>query len=123
MTKSNPIRDKKYLDGERLFTVYWQEMGDSRSTIRLQKWCLAHSIVNPKTQNVPTRMGLWKAMWRWAVENQDKSYEIWHDAIENNVASMNSKEAWQESWDKLVLNNAKTSFQNVTHTRKFYHDS
>lgn len=115
MTKSNPIRDKKYLDGERLFTVYWQEMGDSRSTIRLQRWCLAHSIVNPKTQNVPTRMGLWKAMWRFAVDNQDKAFDIWCDSSGFDLGSA------RKEWDRLILNNAKTSFQNVTHTRKFYH--
>jgi len=115
--KSNPIRDKKYLDGERLFTVYWQEMGDSRTTIRLQRWCLAHSIVNPKTQNVPTRMGLWKAMWRWAVENQDEAIKVWSEGMDYNKIDG----VVESEWNKLILNNAKTSFQNVTHTRKFYH--
>ena len=114
--KSNPIRDKKYLDGEQLFAVYWQEMGDGRSTIRLQRWCLAHSIVNPKTLNVPTRMGLWKAMWRWATENQNKAYEIWKSQFNNSVP----EEAHQLRWKREILKNAKTSFQNVTHKKAYY---
>ena len=115
--KSNPIRDKKYLDGEKLFIVYWQEMGEARSTIRLQAWCLSHSIVNPKSQNVPTRMGLWKAMWRWATENKDKAYKIWVKACDSE------NEEYPEysiEWNKIMLKNSKSAFQNVTHKKAYY---
>lgn len=121
--RSNPILDKKYLDGEQLFKVYWQEMGSARSTVRLQRWCLAHSIVNPKTQNVPTRMGLWKAMWRWASENRDIAYTVWREStvIEDGMAL--PTDSYKYEWDKLILKNAKTSFQNVRYAKAYYENA
>lgn len=118
---NNPIKDKKYLDGEQLFTVYWKDMGTARSTLRLQKWCLANSIVNPKTQNVPTRMGLWKVMWRWATENQEKSYPIWRNAVSSEIEDENLPEiGFQNDWKSLILKNAKTAFQNSIHLKNYY---
>lgn len=119
--RSNPILDKKYLDGEQLFKVYWQEMGSARSTVRLQRWCLSHSIVNPKTQNVPTRMGLWKAMWRWASENREQAKEIWKISVLDSYAEQANKNYFIEmDWKTLILKNAKTSFQNVRYAKAYY---
>ena len=118
---NNPFNDKKYLDGEQLFTVYWKEMGTARSTLRLQKWCLANSIVNPKTQNVPTRMGLWKVMWRWATENQDKSKEIWMKSMITDFPDIDVPDNGLDSvWKSLILKNAKTAFQSATHNKNYY---
>ena len=117
---SNPIMDKKYLDGEQLFKVYWQEMGTARSTGRLQKWCLANSIVNPKTFNVPTRMGLWKVMWRWATANQDKAYEIWKNSKPFDDSVEMALSIYQFEWEKLILKNARSAFQSSKHIKNWY---
>lgn len=118
--RSNPILDKKYLDGEQLFKVYWQEMGSARSTVRLQRWCLAHSIVNPKTQNVPTRMGLWKAMWRWASENRDEAFRVWISSTKGLETYSTPDLEFVAEWNKLIVKNAKTSFQNVRYAKAYY---
>ena len=107
---SNPILDKKYLPGKELFRVYYLEMGNGRSFGRLQKWCLSHQIVNPKTLNVPTRMGLWKAMWRWAAKNREEAWEI---------LSESTIDIPPEEWDELIKKHSMTSFQNVTFRREY----
>ena len=119
--KNNPFKTKSYLvqHAEQLFTVYWQEMGTARSVLKLQRWCLSHSIVDPKTQNVPTRMGLWKVMWRWATENQDKAKVIWKNSITELYPDAHT-ELMEENWNKTILKNAKTAFQNSTHLKNYY---
>lgn len=107
---NNCIMDKKYLDGERLYRVYWEEMGKARSFSKLQKWCLTHHVVNPKTLKVPTRMGLWKSMWRWAAKNRETAFKIYSEA-ETDITP--------EEWDELIVKYSKTSFQNVTYTKEY----
>ena len=114
--KSNPFIDSKYLDGEKLFRVYWLDMGNARSIGRLQKWCLSHEIVNPKTFNVPTRMGLWKTMWRWATRNQEQAKEIWIKSMGKDTSTLNVV----DDWDTVIHRNAKTAFQNITQLSNYY---
>jgi hypothetical protein len=106
----NPVLEKKYLDGEQLYKVYWKEMGNARSFNKLQKWCLSHQIVNPKTLTVPTRMGLWKAMWRWAAKNREKAFAIYSKA-ETAVTP--------EEWDEMIVKYSRTSFQNATFKKEY----
>lgn len=104
----------KYLDGEKLFTVYWAEMGSARSYAKLQKWCEANKIVNPKTQKVPGRMGLWKSMYRWAVNNPDKAYEIAQQGFRDSGDYLT-----RERWDAEMKEKVDTSYQSPNFTRRW----
>ncbi len=66
---------RKYIDGEKAFKYYFEELGAARNT-RL----LTTTVVkkNPLTDRKFTKDAFYKAMWRWACrpENENKSYSI-----------------------------------------------
>jgi hypothetical protein len=107
----NPILEKSYLTkhAKKLFTVYWEEMGNARSFNKLQKWCLKRQIVEPRSLNQPTRMGLWKAMWRWAAKNRDEAFEIYSKA----------PGTYPEEWSEMIVKYSRTSFQNKTFKKEY----
>lgn len=97
----------KYLDGEELFRTYWG-MGEAKSITRLKKWYESNDKPrNPRTGKYPDRMGLWKSMWRWAVDNMDDAYEIVNKAFMANGETMT-----RERWQKEMLSKATSSYQN-----------
>ncbi len=69
-----------YLDGEMLFKYYFQTMGTARSIDKLIRYCESTGIVHPVSGKPPTRMGVYKCMWRWATskDNQKKAFEIYN---------------------------------------------
>lgn len=69
---------KRFLDGEALFRHYFENMGDAGSMAKLVNMCAAQGKKNPHTGKPPTRMGVWKAMWTWALlpENLKTSKDI-----------------------------------------------
>jgi hypothetical protein len=71
------LQDRKYLpNGEILFKYYWQTMGDGRSYEKLAKWCGTEGYISPQTKVPPKRMAVWLCMWRWALHNPEKAFEI-----------------------------------------------
>lgn len=104
----------KYLDGEKLFTVYWAEMGTARSYGKLVNWCKSNGVINPKTQKVPGRMGIWKSMYRWAVNNQDKAFEIAQKGFMDGGEYLT-----RERWDKEMKEKVDTSYQSKNFTKRW----
>jgi len=87
----------QFLDGEKLFRLYWEDMGTSRSVAKLVNFCVSEGWTNPRTGKPPTRMGVWKAMWSWALkpENLQKSRQMFNDGmIESGI--LYTKEEWKE---------------------------
>jgi len=82
---------------EFLFDYYWRVMGAARSYYRLVPLCAEMGILNFKTGFPPTRMSIFKAIWRWAIrkENFDKAYEIANKALFNEGKFM-TREEWKE---------------------------
>lgn len=73
---------KKFIDGEKIFKDYWQEMGDARSLTTL-----AESFPrNPITGERISKDAGYKAMWRWACrpENQERAYRIFRKSSYGN---------------------------------------
>lgn len=64
--------------GEKLFKHYWVTMGTGRSLGGLRRFCEAEGILNPVLHTPPSLMGLEKAIYRWAIQNVEKSYEIFN---------------------------------------------
>lgn len=67
------------MDGEYLFKYYFETMGESRSLIKLIEHCKTEYMIHPEQGKPPTKMGIYKAIWRWATvkENQSKAWEIY----------------------------------------------
>jgi hypothetical protein len=101
-----------YLDGELLFKAY-HAMGQQHSFERLQRWCLEQKppIVNPATQTVPNRMGLWKSIWRWAGRNPDKAFEYYQVAYPDKS---------RLDFDTVLFSNRVSAYQTSTKLREFY---
>lgn len=102
------IKHYKYLDGEELFKEYFEVMGTARSVAKLVNWCVSRGTKNPLTGKPPTRMGVWKAMWRWALapENKEKAYEI----FKNSMATLGDFVA-PEDWNKFIKDRAAHGLQ------------
>ena len=114
---------KRYLDGKKLFEVYWVEMGGPRefggsaSYKKLEGWCKANNMIHPVLGTVG-RMGIWKSMWRWAVENQDESYAVAQKGVSQNGAYIT-----KERWEAEMFPKMKTSYQNKNKTARWEHEN
>jgi hypothetical protein len=103
-----------YMDGKRLFEVYWVEMGSARSIAKLQKWCITNDMVHPISGKPPTRMGIWKCMYRWAINNQKDAYDMAQDG-----ASQYGDFITPEDWATNMANKVTASWQNPDFARKY----
>jgi hypothetical protein len=72
MKKRNANLRESFMDGELLYRKYW-EMGDVRSFARLQL------SVKESTGILPTQMGVWKCIYRWASMNKNTAYQIYKE--------------------------------------------
>jgi hypothetical protein len=103
MSKMN-LGKVKYLDGERLFRLYFEEMGTAGSMAKLVNFCVSEGKKNPKTGKPPTRMSVWKAMWTWALlpENLATARKI----FDKNMSA--SGEFYSDAeWKEFVFTKAK----------------
>jgi|GEM_PF-1552179 len=102
------LKNYKFLDGEELFKKYFEEMGTARSINKLVKWCISSGKINPQTGKPPTRMGVWKAMWRWALlpENSSKAFEIFRKSL-----SSDGEFVGIEKWNEYIHSKAVHGLQ------------
>lgn len=111
---------QKVLDGEKLWRVYWIDMGSARSYQKVVNWCASNGVINPVTNQKLTRMGAWFAMWNWAKKNSDVAYEIANQGAMDN-ADFITPERWehelqQKVWTILLHN--KRRFEKWLRLRK-----
>ena len=111
------IRDS-YLDGEKLFRHYCK-MGGAKSIGILRRYAVSENMFDPTNNKEPTRMGVWKAMWRWASlkENRDTAYQLFLETHQQDIQddewlsqyfpdSINRKD-----WDALMLKRIDSAWQ------------
>lgn len=98
------------MDGEYLFKYYFETMGASRSIIKLIEHCRSEYMIHPEQGKPPTKMGIYKSMWRWATlkENQRKAYEIY-----NNADLGNEYEYFEtfEDWMAFLKDRIESAYQ------------
>ena len=96
------------MDGEVLYRKYF-ELGDAASFVRLQRFAEFKGMVDSKG-NIPTLMGIWKSMWRWAslLENKETAWSIYHQYD----PSMS-----REDWDRMMAEKIKKAWQFPTPSR------
>ena len=97
------------MNGGILFKYYFQTMGTARSMDKLSRFCKTEGIVN-KDGNPPTRMGLHKAMWRWAIrkENQQEAFEIYTSSELGRTFPVIP--SWEE-WIEYLRGKIETAYQ------------
>ena len=105
---SNP----SYLDGKKIFT-HWKEMGGS-SFSKLVKWCAANGMKHPETGKPPTRMGVWVAMWTWAIHNMQEAQRLFDETMIQKGVKYTDQE-----WISLLHGRAKNIYKNGNQFRKF----
>lgn len=105
---------ESYLDSKKLFEVYWVDMGAARSIKKVVEWCRSNGMINPITGKPPTRMGVWKGIYRWALKNQDEAY-----AIAQKGVSQHGDFITPEEWKLNMARKVGTSWQNDNFTKKW----
>ena len=70
----------KFMDGEALFKRYI-EMGKGGSIAKLARFAQQQGWNNPKTGKMPTRVGVWCSMWRWALRNPQEARKIYDQYV------------------------------------------
>ena len=89
---------KKILDGERIFRMYFTDMGSARS-IRKVISQLGADAINPDKGRVVTDMAIEWSMYRWALNNVDLSYQIYNKAMMDE-GKYNTLEEWKDFLEK-----------------------
>lgn len=114
--RPNNLKDKSYLNGEKLFRKYF-EMGEAKSVSRLAAWAIADGMAKPikQTKQNPNglpNMGVWKSMWRWASlkENRDTAWKIYKES--------QGKMSWEEWVTDMVETKIPTAWQPPTHAKR-----
>jgi hypothetical protein len=114
------FKNISYLNGEKLFTAYWKDMGGSTlmggaaSYRKMVNYAVANGMSNPVSGKPPTYMGIWKAMWRWAINNQDMAFELAKEAFFTRGEVLT-----RERWNSEMLDKVKTSWQSENYTEKW----
>lgn len=85
----------KILDGERIFRMYFTDMGSARSITKVKKQ-LGEYAINSRTGREVTDMAIWFCLWRWAMEHLDLSYEIFNSAMLDQ-GEFYSKQDWVDT--------------------------
>lgn len=118
-TSCLPNKMKKYLDGEQLFRRYWS-MGVNRSINKLQKELAQEGVTSSQNGKTPIKMTIWKAMWRWAVDNPDEAYQIVLAGLRDSGDYVTP-----EQWEREVLEKRATAYQSKKSYRKLkeYYDA
>ena len=100
----------KYMDGEYLFRYYFQTMGEARSFPKLIEHCRAEYMIHPENGKPPTKMGLYKAMWRWATrkENQQTAWDIYKSSQLGD--EWTQIESWND-WIKFLEDRISSAHQ------------
>lgn len=112
---------ESYLDGEKLFKHYCV-MGGAKSVSVLTRYAIAQKMISPNGKE-PTRMGVWKAMWRWASLNRNSAYELFLQASQNGFDVADDTwwkeffpdgEVTVERWNKMMLQKIRSAWQYPT---------
>ena len=96
------MKKSRTLDGERVFRIYWTDMGSARSIGKVVK----QIGVNPVTQRPYYPMAIWFRIYIWAIENIELSYSIFNDAMRDQGEFHTIEE-----WEHLVQTNLFTSYK------------
>ena len=114
-----------FMDGEKLF-IKWCEMG-GYSVARLCNFAISEGMKNTVGRN-PTRMGAWKAMWRWASmkENKDRAFELFSKIYTNKVIQ---EDPWigqffpdgltETAWKTFMLEKIQSAWQHTSEIKEY----
>lgn len=109
MKKNNNFHEG-YMNGGFLFKYYFSVMGTARSMDKLVKLCASDGVTNPAYGTPPTRMGIYKSMWRWALkkENQKEAYNIYTSSELGELFPV--IQSWEE-WIEFLRSKIESAYQ------------
>lgn len=90
-----------YPEGKDIFE-YWAGLGRATSLDKVKSHFFQNGFKNPKTGKPPTRMGLWCAMWRWALLNVEEARRIYAQY----VLELDGETLSDDEWYSLVHSRA-----------------
>lgn len=113
-----------FLNGEQIYKYYFS-MGEAASVARLTRWAISSGMAKParKTKMNPEglpRMGVWKAMWRWASlkENRNDAYLIFAEFVKTYGWTGDTDFPWPKGteislsdWHRFMLPKIQTAWQ------------
>lgn len=85
------LSKSRTLDGEEVFRMYWTDMGSARSLVKVVK----QLPTNPNTNRPYTAMAIHFSIYWWALENLEKSYDIFNKA-RMDEGLYNTLEEWEK---------------------------
>lgn len=88
------MRRTRVLDGERIFRIYYTDMGTARSLGKV-KIQLGSAAINPRTGRQVNDMAIWGSMYRWAASNVDESYKIFSAAMRDE-GKFHTLDEWKD---------------------------
>lgn len=122
MTNRNANLREKYLDGEKLFRKYVED-GETRSIESLTDWAILKGMTSSSGQE-PTKMGVWKAIWRWASTHKEQAWELVQDKTFGTKKNpfKYDKYRWEQ---EMIIIRIPSAWQHSTHAKrdKFLRDN
>ncbi len=112
------MKKHSYLDGEILYKKYFS-LGEATGFSKLTNFAISQKMFNEHGYK-PTRMGVWKAMWRWASlkENQTVAFDIFSEYVRNYGWMWDTDFSWQkgdtvssEDWKRFMRHKIRRAYQ------------
>jgi hypothetical protein len=101
------IRKTRVLDPERMFRMYFTDMGSARSLAKVVNQ-LGMDGINPNLGRPVTPMAVEFSIYRWAMGNLDLSYEIYNKAMLDE-GKFHTMEEWKDFLQKKAVMISKKS--------------
>lgn len=109
---------KSYLNGEILYKKYFS-LGQAANISKLANFANTEKMWGEHGYK-PTRMGVWKAMWRWASlkENKNEAYCIFSKYVYDYGWTWDTDFPWKagdtvslEMWHKFMIRKISRAYQ------------
>lgn len=98
----------KFLDGKECLRV-WSELGSLQQAVL---YFTEKGVLNPTTKNPPTRMSVFQAAWRWALENRENLNYAKKHYFEPLV--LNQGQVWTEDeWGIWFVKHGHTAYKSA----------
>lgn len=113
-----------HISGEQLYRHYFA-MGEAASIARLARWAVSEGVAKPVSKGSFNQHGLpfmscWKAMWRWASmqSNKTDAYLIFKDYVKKHGWTIDTDFPWEkdteiswQDWSRFMTKKIRTAWQ------------
>lgn len=115
---------ESHISGEKLFKYYFS-MGEAASIAKLARWAVSEGVAKPVSKGNFNKNGLpfmscWKAMWRWASQQENKTdaYYIFKEYVKKYGWTIDTDFPWEtgtdiswSDWSRFMVKKIRTAWQ------------